>query len=77
MKKYNSYIIKDFNNNIFTRIPFALIMYTLVFIFSFGKLIALIPDGDSDKNKKEKEIILEENKNEDKDEDNEEKKEDE
>ena len=77
LKKYNSYIIKDFNNNIFTRIPFALIMYTLVFIFSFGKLIALIPDGDLDKNKKEKEIILEENKNEDKDEDNEEKKEDE
>lgn len=77
LKKYNSYIIQDFNNNIFTRIPFALIMYTLVFIFSFGKLIALIPDGDLDKNKKEKEIILEENKNEDKDEDNEEKKEDE
>ena len=77
LKKYNSYIIKDFNNNIFTKIPFALIMYTLVFIFSFGKLIALIPDGDLDKNKKEKEIILEENKNEDKDEDNEEKKEDE
>ena len=77
LKKYNSYIIQDFNNNIFTKIPFALIMYTLVFIFSFGKLIALIPDGDLDKNKKEKEIILEENKNEDKDEDNEEKKEDE
>ena len=77
LKKYNSYIIQDFNNNIFNRIPFALIMYTLVFIFSFGKLIALIPDGDLDKNKKEKEIILEENKNEDKDEDNEEKKEDE
>ena len=77
LKKYNSYIIQDFNNNIFSRIPFALIMYTLVFIFSFGKLIALIPDGDLDKNKKEKEIILEENKNEDKDEDNEEKKEDE
>ena len=77
LKKYNSYIIQDFNNNIFAKIPFALIMYTLVFIFSFGKLIALIPDGDLDKNKKEKEIILEENKNEDKDEDNEEKKEDE
>ena len=77
LKKYNSYIIQDFNNNIFTKIPFALIMYTLVFIFSFGKLIALIPDGDLDKNKKEKEIILEENKNEDKVEDNEEKKEDE
>ena len=77
LKKYNSYIIQDFNNNIFSRIPFALIMYTLVFIFSFGKLIALIPDGDLDKNKKKKEIILEENKNEDKDEDNEEKKEDE
>ena len=77
LKKYNSYIIQDFNNNIFTKIPFALIMYTLVFIFSFGKLIALIPDGDLNKNKKEKEIILEENKNEDKDEDNEEKKEDE
>ena len=77
LKKYNSYIIQDFNNNIFTKIPFALIMYTLVFIFSFGKLIALIPDGDLDKNKKEKEIILEDNKNEDKDEDNEEKKEDE
>ena len=77
LKKYNSYIIQDFNTNIFTKIPFALIMYTLVFIFSFGKLIALIPDGDLDKNKKEKEIILEENKNEDKDEDNEEKKEDE
>ncbi len=75
LKKYNSYIIQDFNNNIFAKIPFALIMYTLVFIFSFGKLIALIPDGDLDKNKKE--IILEENKNEDKDEDNEEKKEDE
>ena len=58
-------------------IPFALIMYTLVFIFSFGKLIALIPDGDLDKNKKEKEIILEENKNDNKVEDNEEKKEDE
>ena len=77
LKKYNSYIIQDFNNNIFAKIPFALIMYTLVFIFSFGKLIALIPDGDLDKNKKEKEIILEENKNEDKVEDNEEKKEDE
>ena len=77
LKKYNSYIIQDFNNNIFTRIPFALIMYTLVFIFSFGKLIALIPDGDLDKNKKEKEIILEENKNDNKVEDNEEKKEDE
>ena len=77
LKKYNSYIIQDFNNNIFAKIPFALIMYTLVFIFSFGKLIPLIPDGDLDKNKKEKEIILEENKNEDKDEDNEEKKEDE
>ena len=77
LKKYNSYIIKDFNNNIFTKIPFALIMYTLVFIFSFGKLIALIPDGDLDKNKKEKEIILEENKNDNKVEDNEEKKEDE
>ena len=77
LKKYNSYIIQDFNNNIFAKIPFALIMYTLVFIFSFGKLIALIPDGDLDKNKKEKEIILEENNNEDKDEDNEEKKEDE
>ena len=59
LKKYNSYIIQDFNNNIFTKIPFALIMYTLVFIFSFGKLIALIHDGDLDKNKKEKEIILE------------------
>ena len=77
LKKYNSYIIQDFNNNIFTKIPFALIMYTLVFIFSFGKLISLIPDGDLNKNKKEKEIILEENKNEDKDEENEEKKEDE
>ena len=77
LKKYNSYIIQDFNNNIFSRIPFALIMYTLVFIFSFGKLIALIPDGDLDKNKKEKEIILEENKNDNKVEDNEEKKEDE
>ena len=77
LKKYNSYIIQDFNNNIFTKIPFALIMYTLVFIFSFGKLIALIPDGDLDKNKKEKEIILEENKNDNKVEDNEEKKEDE
>ena len=77
LKKYNSYIIQDFNNNIFTKIPFALIMYTLVFIFSFGKLIALIPDGDLNKNKKEKEIILEENKNEDKDEDNKKKKEDE
>ena len=74
LKKYNSYIIQDFNNNIFTKIPFALIMYTLVFIFSFGKLIALIPDGDLDKNKKEKEIILEENKNDNKVEDNEEKK---
>ena len=77
LKKYNSYIIQDFNNNIFTRIPFALIMYTLAFIFSFGKLIALIPDGDLDKKKKEKEIILEENKNDNKVEDNEEKKEDE
>ena len=77
LKKYNSYIIQDFNNNIFTRIPFALIMYTLVFIFSFGKLIALIPDGDLDKNKKEKEIILEENKNDNKVENNKEKKEDE
>ena len=77
LKKYNSYIIQDFNNNIFAKIPFALIMYTLVFIFSFGKLIALIPDGDLDKNKKEKEIILEENKNDNKVEDNEEKKEDE
>ena len=77
LKKYNSYIIQDFNNNIFTKIPFALIMYTLVFIFSFGKLIAIIPDGDLDRNKKEKEIILEENKNDNKVEDNEEKKEDE
>ena len=77
LKKYNSYIIQDFNNNIFTKIPFALIMYTLVFIFSFGKLIALIPDGDLNKKKKEKEIILEENKNDNKVEDNEEKKEDE
>ena len=63
LKKYNSYMVQDIhNNNIFNKIPFELIMYTLFFIFSLGKIMALIPDV-SDKKNEEKTIILEENTN--------------
>ena len=63
LKKYNSYMVQEFNdNNIFNKIPFPLIMYTLIFIFSLNKILTLISD-DTDKKDGEKTTILEENKN--------------
>jgi hypothetical protein len=63
LKKYNSYMIQDINNNnIFNKIPFELIMYTLIFIFSLGKIMALIPDVTDKKNNEEKTVLLQENK---------------
>ena len=62
LKKYNSYMIQDINNNnIFNKIPFELIMYTLIFIFSLGKIMALIPDVTDKKNNEEKTVLLQEN----------------
>ena len=55
LKKYNSFIIQDFSPNFFTKIPLPLIMYTLIFIFSFAKLMTLIPNEINKKEKKKKE----------------------
>ena len=61
LKKYNSYMVQEFNdNNIFNKIPFPLIMYTLIFIFTLSKIMTLISD-DIDKKDEEKTTILEEN----------------
>ena len=55
LKKYNSFIIQDFSPNFFTKIPFPLIIYTLIFIFSFAKIMALIPNEINKKEEEEKE----------------------
>ena len=59
LKKYNSTMIRDFNNiNFFSKIPFAMIMYALILIFTMNKIINLaMPD---DTNKKEEQNIKEE-----------------
>ena len=76
LKKYNSFIVKNFDNNVFSKIPFAMIMYTLIFIFSFGKLMKLVPN-ELDKKEEETTIkIIKKEENEDENE-KEEKKEDE
>ena len=76
LKKYNSFIVKNFDNNVFSKIPFAMIMYTLIFIFSFGKLMQLVPN-ELDKKEEEATIkIIKKEENEDENE-KEEKKEDE
>ena len=59
LKKYNSFIIMEHDNNFFSRIPFALIMYTLVFILGFNKLMKLI-NNNEDKNKDNKNEMKEE-----------------
>ena len=58
LKKYNSFMVQDFNNNFFNKIPFSKIMLTLIIILTFKKITDLIPNVD---NKKEKEEIIEEN----------------
>ena len=67
LKKYNSFIIKEHDNNFFNRIPFALIMYTLVFILGINKLMKIINDTEDKEEEKKKEIkeeIIEELKKE-------------
>ena len=59
LKKYNSYMVQDFSNNFFNKIPFSKIMYTLIIIFALKKITDLMPD---DFEKKDKEEIVEENK---------------
>ena len=49
----------EHDNNFFSRIPFALIMYTLVFILGFNKLMKLI-NNNEDKNKDNKNEMKEE-----------------
>ena len=60
LKKYNSTMVRDFNStNFFSKIPFAMIMYALILIFTMNKIINLaMPD---DINKKEEQNIKEEN----------------
>ena len=72
LKKYNSYMIRDNENNFFSKIPFALIMYTLIIIFALNKINKLIPEESNnkdkeekiggDKDEREKETIMEEKK---------------
>ena len=66
LKKYNSTMVRDFNStNFFSKIPFAMIMYALILIFTMNKIINLaMPD---DTNKKEEQNIKEENEEDNKD----------
>ena len=64
LKKYNSFMVRDSNPNFFRKIPFAMIMYTLILILSLSKIINLIPLED---NGKENEKNIEINKEEEKD----------
>ena len=68
LKKYNSFMIRDSNPNFFKKIPFAMIMYTLILIISLSKIINLIPAEDNEKeNEKNNEINKEEEEKDDKD----------
>jgi len=61
LKKYNSFMVRDSNPNFFKKIPFAMIMYTLILILSLSKIINLIPSEDNGKeNEKNIEINKEE-----------------
>ena len=61
LKKYNSFMVRDSNPNFFRKIPFAMIMYTLILILSLSKIINLIPSEDNGKeNEKNIEINKEE-----------------
>ena len=68
LKKYNSFMVRDSNPNFFKKIPFAMIMYTLILILSLSKIINLIPSEDNEKeNEKNIEINKEEEEKDDKD----------
>ena len=68
LKKYNSFMVRDSNPNFFRKIPFAMIMYTLILILSLSKIINLIPSEDNEKeNEKNIEINKEEEEKDDKD----------
>ena len=60
LKKYNSFMVQDFNNNFFNKIPFSKIMLTLIIILTFRKITDLIPNVEN-KKENEKEEIIEEN----------------
>ena len=65
LKKYDSFMVRDFKTNFFSKIPFALIMYSLILIFSISKISNLIPmDDDMNKKEKEREENIEDNKEE-------------
>ncbi len=50
LKKHNSLILnKDNKQSLFNKIPFALIVYTLLFLLLLRKLIPYIPDDENDK----------------------------
>ena len=68
LKKYNSFMVRDSNPNFFRKIPFEMIMYTLILILSLSKIINLIPSEDNEKeNEKNIEINKEEEEKDDKD----------
>ena len=72
LKKYNSFMVRNFKTNFFSKIPFAMIMYTLILIFSLSKISNLMPmDNDMNQNQKQKEEKNEDNNKEEKDEDDE------
>ena len=77
LKKYNSSMIRDSNPNFFRKIPFAMIMYTLILIVFLSKLVNLIPIEDNNNNKKENEKNIEIDKDKDEKEDEIKEKEDE
>ena len=47
-------MIRDNENNFFSKIPFALIMYTLLIIVALNKINKLIPEESNNNNKEEK-----------------------
>ena len=68
LKKYNSFMVRDSNPNFFRKIPFAMIMYTLILILSLSKIINLIPSEDNGKeNEKNNEKNKDEEEKDDKD----------
>ena len=72
LKKYNSFMVQDSNVNFFSKIPFAMIMYALILIFSMNKIAKLtIPDNTD---KKEGDVIIERIEDKEDKEDKEEKK---
>ena len=72
LKKYNSFMVQDSNVNFFSKIPFAMIMYALILIFSMNKIAKLTIPDNTDKN--EGDVIMERIEEKEEKEDKEEKK---